>query len=211
MELVGRLRRFVPALRRKVALFHHPAYRLPLASLEANVGFEPRRADQVAWYLLDRRIVAPEVLRTPEPISWEALARVHDGDWLESVTRPETLSRLFVAPPQEINVDALLQSLRLACGGTLAAARLALDGKGPALNLLGGFHHAGRDFGSGFCAFNDVAVAIAALRHEGLLSPSDRIVVLDLDAHAPDGTADLLANDSAITIASLSASTWPET
>jgi acetoin utilization deacetylase AcuC-like enzyme len=60
------------------------------------------------------------------------------------------------------------------------------------MNLGGGTHHAGRAFARGYCLFNDIAVALAALRREGL---ADRAVVVDCDVHQGDGTADLFAND----------------
>jgi acetoin utilization deacetylase AcuC-like enzyme len=60
------------------------------------------------------------------------------------------------------------------------------------MNLGGGTHHAGRDFARGYCLFNDVAVALAALRRDGL---SERVLVLDCDVHQGDGTADICAGD----------------
>ena len=74
-----------------------------------------------------------------------------------------------------------------------------------ALNLLGGFHHAKPDAGGGFCAVNDLAVAVAAVRAEGF---AGRVLVLDLDAHPPDGTAACLAADPSAWIGSLSGSSW---
>ena len=58
------------------------------------------------------------------------------------------------------------------------------------MNLGGGTHHAGRDFARGYCLFNDVAVALAELRREGLV---DRAVVVDCDVHQGDGTAHIFA------------------
>src|SRR3989449_9833157 len=86
-----------------------------------------------------------------------------------------------------------------------------LSGAGPrevgrrALNLLGGFHHATPDVPGGFCPVNDVAIAIAAVRAEGFRG---RVLVLDLDAHPPDGTAACLARDPSYWIGSISGSDW---
>ena len=74
-------------------------------------------------------------------------------------------------------------------GGTLAAARLALD-HGLAGSAAGGSHHARRETGAGFCVFNDVAVAALALQDEGTIR---RALVVDCDVHQGDGTADCLA------------------
>ena len=72
----------------------------------------------------------------------------------------------------------------------------------PSLNLLGGFHHAAPDAAGGFCPVNDVAVAIAAVRAEGFLR---RVVVLDLDAHPPDGLALCLLDDASRYVVALEA------
>ena len=81
--------------------------------------------------------------------------------------------------------EALWRRSRLASGGTLLAARAALDG-GMAGNLAGGGHHAFPDHGEGFCILNDVAIAVSKLRAEGAIA---RAVIIDLDVHQGNGTA----------------------
>lgn len=191
--------------RHELTVWYDPAYRLPLAGLEAPTGMEPRRADFVAWYLLDKQVVPAHALRTPAPISYPDLGRVHDASWLESLATPAALARVFAAQPEEIQVDPLLTTVRLACGGTLEAARFALEHKKATLNLLGGFHHASRASGGGFCAVNDMAVALAVLRAEGF---TGHTTFLDFDAHPPDGTADCLSEDSKVWIGSISGCDW---
>ena len=144
-----------------------------------------------------------ENFRTPARVRYEDLARVHAPDYLESLSDRSTLARVFGVDPWDVPVDELLSSVRLVCGGTIAAARAALDRKGPAVNLSGGFHHAGANWGAGLCPINDIAVTIAVLRHEGF---AGRVAVLDLDAHPPDGTAACLRNDAYTWIGSLSGS-----
>jgi acetoin utilization deacetylase AcuC-like enzyme len=84
-------------------------------------------------------------------------------------------------------------------GGTLAAARAALE-SGIAGNLAGGTHHAFRAEGSGFCVFNDLAVTIRTLQHQGVIA---RAAVLDLDVHQGDGTASIFAGDAGVLTVSL--------
>ena len=193
---------------RDLAVWHDAAYRLPLSAVESRSGFEPRRADHAMWFLLDHRAIAEENLRTPRRATYAELARVHTPELLDSLSRAETLARVFSVDPADVRVDELLNTVRLACGGTLEAARDVLAPRSRAvgvraLNLLGGFHHAGPGRAGGFCAVNDVAVAIAAVRADGF---TGRVAVLDLDAHPPDGTAECLANDPACWIGSLSGS-----
>jgi acetoin utilization deacetylase AcuC-like enzyme len=91
-------------------------------------------------------------------------------------------------------------------GGTIAAARFAVE-HGLGMNLGGGTHHAGRDFARGYCLFNDVAVAVARLRAEGLVR---RVLVVDCDVHQGDGTAQILGPDpDAFTISLHGARNYP--
>jgi len=191
--------------RRDVTVWYDPRYRLPLSSLESSAGMEPRRADYAVWWLRESRAVPASALRTPRRVSFEDLARVHSHELLESLAHPEALAHVFAVDPSDVPVDEVMTTVRLACGATLAAARESLRTRAPALNLLGGFHHAGPGSAGGYCPVNDVAVAVAALRAEGF---AGRVAVLDLDAHPPDGIAACLAGDRTTWIGSLSGSDW---
>lgn len=78
-----------------------------------------------------------------------------------------------------------------ALGGTILTVRLALA-HGLACNTAGGTHHAFPDYGSGFCIFNDAAIAARLLLLEGFV---DRILIVDLDVHQGDGTAWIFRDD----------------
>ena len=196
---------------RDLAVWYAPEYRLPLSALEARTGFEPRRADLALWFLLERRAIGRRNLRTPRRAEYQELARVHSAELLESLGSAETLARIWSVDPSDVPVDETMNTVRLACGGTIEAAREMLSPGNPrtvgrrALNLLGGFHHAGPDVAGGFCAVNDIAVALAAVRAEGF---AGRVLVLDLDAHPPDGTAACLAHDPSWWLGSISGSDW---
>jgi len=205
----NRVRRWLHG--RDLAVWHSSDYRLPLTSLEARTGFEPRRADFALWFLLERRVVGRGNLRAPRRAGYDELAKVHTPELLESLGRPETLARIWNLDPSDVPVDETMNTVRLACGATIEAAREVLSPRNPrkvgrrALNLLGGFHHAGPAVAGGNCPVNDVAIAVAAVRAEGF---TGRVLVLDLDAHPPDGTAACLARDPACWIGSLSGSAW---
>src|SRR5215217_709546 len=135
-------------------------------------------------------LVAPSELHEPEPVEWEALAAVHYCGLLSRIRE----GCLTVREQRGLGLPwsrELVERARRSVGGTIAAARHALDHR-VALNLGGGTHHAGRDFARGYCLFNDVAVALAALRRDGL---ADRALVVDCDVHQGDGTAQILAED----------------
>lgn len=191
--------------RTPLTVFHHPAYRLPLIGLEHSLGIEPRRADFAVWVLEEWKALRQEQIRSSRPASYEELQAVHAPDYLDSLSDPRVLAPIFGVDPSDIPVDEVLYTTWVACGGTVDAAKEALSRASPVLNTLGGFHHAAPTRGSGFCPVNDVAVAIAALRRDGF---QERVVVLDLDAHPPDGTVECLRDDSLAWIGSLSGSNW---
>jgi acetoin utilization deacetylase AcuC-like enzyme len=89
----------------------------------------------------------------------------------------------------------MVERSRRSAGATVAAAKTALE-EGIAANLAGGTHHAYRAIGSGFCVFNDSAIAARTLQKE--ISPHLKIAVIDLDVHQGNGTAAILQNDPSI-------------
>jgi len=88
----------------------------------------------------------------------------------------------------------LAEAMRLCCGGTLLAGRLALE-HGACPHLGGGFHHAFADHGEGFCLLNDVAVGTVALLDS---SEVERVSIVDLDVHHGNGTAAIFAEESRV-------------
>jgi acetoin utilization deacetylase AcuC-like enzyme len=142
------------------------------------------------YRLLRERVERLVSVHESEPVPWEWLAAVHDADLLERI-RSNTMSvreqRGLGLPWSEV----LVERGRRSVGGTLAAARRALEHR-VGMNLGGGTHHAGRDFARGYCLFNDVVVTLERLRAEGLVR---RALVVDCDVHQGDGTAQLLGPD----------------
>lgn len=138
----------------------------------------------------DGTLRAADVL-TPEPISWDALAHVHEDAFLARM-RTGALDRRegrVLGLPWS---PELVERARRGTQGTLHAARDALDGQGVGVMLGGGTHHAGHASARGYCLFNDLAVVTAILRAEGR---AQRILVVDCDVHQGDGTAELLGPD----------------
>jgi acetoin utilization deacetylase AcuC-like enzyme len=122
---------------------------------------------------------------------WELLAAVHDAGYLHRVRHGELTRREERALGLPWSPE-LVERGRRSTFGTVHAARDALDA-GVGMNLGGGTHHAARTQGRGYCLFNDVVVAVAALRAERGLR---RVLVVDCDVHQGDGTAELLAADT---------------
>jgi acetoin utilization deacetylase AcuC-like enzyme len=146
-----------------------PGHRFPLAKYR----LVRERAETVDGIEVeDSRAAADDELRL-----------AHDGSYLERVqdgvlARREVLALGLPWSPE------LVERAGRSVGATLMAAEAALaDGVGA--NLGGGTHHAFADAGRGFCVFNDVVVAVRALRRSGRVG---RVLVVDLDVHQGDGT-----------------------
>jgi acetoin utilization deacetylase AcuC-like enzyme len=142
--------------------------------------------------LAEGLIVAADLVE-PSPIDLRTAARIHSQEYLAKLTG----AALSAAEIRRLGLpwsEALWLRSRLAAGGTLLAARIALA-EGLAANLAGGTHHAFADHGEGFCVLNDVAIAIAQLRAEARV---ERALVIDLDVHQGNGTAAIFAGDDAV-------------
>ncbi len=135
-------------------------------------------------------VVRPDELEAAEPADPAPLRRAHADPWVDAVFQG-TLS-----PAEERRLGlpwspALLARSRSSVAATLAAAEHALL-HGFAGNLSGGTHHAHRDFGSGYCVFNDLAITALSLLDRGRVR---RVLVFDVDVHQGDGTATLLRDE----------------
>jgi acetoin utilization deacetylase AcuC-like enzyme len=120
----------------------------------------------------------------------EELRLAHDSVYLERVGRGALARREVLALGLPWSPE-LVERARRSVGATLMAANAALaDGVGA--NLGGGTHHAFANGGRGFCVFNDVVVAVRALRRAGRV---ERVLVIDLDVHQGDGTHAALMDD----------------
>lgn len=182
-------------------IFYHDQFVLPLPP--------DHRFPMSKYALLRQRVVEaglapPEKLCTPPGATDEQLQLAHDAAYVARVkagalSRQEVRRMGFPWSPQ------LVERSRRSVGSTIAAGRAALaesgsgggapSAGGVAVNLAGGTHHAGPDWGQGYCVFNDAAVAARTWQAEGL---ARRVVVLDCDVHQGNGTAAITAGDSTI-------------
>jgi acetoin utilization deacetylase AcuC-like enzyme len=125
---------------------------------------------------------------TPAPAADEDILLVHSPRYLRKL-KTGTLSRAEIAALELPFSQELVRFAWLTCGGTILAARLALE-NGLAVHIGGGFHHAFPDHGEGFCVLNDVAVAVEKIRKEGRVK---RFMIVDCDVHQGNGTAFVFA------------------
>ena len=140
--------------------------------------------------LLRDGLITPEQVHQPVIASQKLLAQVHTAEYIEAFctgTLDRKAQRRIGLPWSE----SLVTRTRTAVGGTVLTAQLALQ-YGLACNTAGGTHHAFPDFGSGFCIFNDLAVAARTIVTAGMAA---KILIVDLDVHQGDGTAVVFQDD----------------
>ena len=171
-------------------IVHAPRYQL---DLEPGHRFPAAKFARLGQLLVEEGFATREEFHVPGPAPASWIAAVHDQTYVDQVfggAVPAAVTREIGFPVTE----QVATRARTASGGTVLTARLALEA-GIACNSAGGSHHARRRQGAGFCVFNDVAVAIATLTAEGRIA---RALVVDLDVHQGDGTADIFAGDPAV-------------
>jgi acetoin utilization protein AcuC len=125
-----------------------------------------------------------------EPASDNDLLLVHTKDYLEFVDTQANYG-LYLSPDTPVT-SRIINAARYIVGGGLKAAELVNQRYELIDSVGGGLHHAGSDYGGGFCVYNDVAVcAYALLDRFGY----ERVLILDTDVHAGNGTMDIFWRD----------------
>lgn len=168
----------------------HPRYSVALEGV-----LDGQRGERILNYLIAEAALRADEVLVPQSLSLQDALLVHTPEYLESLDQPETLARMFPLVQSRAQPRDLLSAAMWACGGTVLASQWALRHTfitTPIFNLGGGFHHAHKDSGSGFCALADIPIAIAVLRKAGF---TGRVLIIDLDLHQGDGNRELFADD----------------
>ena len=164
-----------------LSVVNHKDY---FAKIGDDHKFPIKKFGELADYLIKNKIV--KKFHTPYPCSEETLKRVHSANYIKNV-KNKTLDANIIKKIGFPLVDSVVQRSLVATGGTILAAKLAIT-NGVACNTAGGSHHANFESGAGYCVFNDVAVAAQYLLDRGL---AGRILIVDLDVHQGNGSADI--------------------
>lgn len=170
-----------------IPIVYHPHY---VAPLPQGHRFPMIKFQKLYELLLKDGILTPENLYQPQIPDQSLLELVHTPDYIENYCQ----GTLDAKAQRRIGLPWSPELVRRTCtavGGTILTAKLALE-YGIACNTAGGTHHAFPDFGSGFCIFNDLAIAARVLQKWGLVK---QVLIVDLDVHQGDGTAFIFQND----------------
>ncbi|TCD24718.1 histone deacetylase [Pedobacter psychrodurus] len=165
----------------------HPLYAHPLPE---GHRFPMLKYELIPEQLLHEGTIAQQNLFSPEPVSEDIILSTHEKAYWEQL-RDLTLSakdqRRIGFP---LNAQLLERELRIT-QGTIDAAHFAIS-NGIAFNVAGGTHHAGSNWGEGFCLLNDQSITANYLLNRNL---TKRILIIDLDVHQGNGTAEIFQNE----------------
>jgi acetoin utilization protein AcuC len=145
----------------------------------------------------------PVTVVVPEPAGDDVLTLIHDPAYLAVVRRapydPWGVGHGFDSPDNPVFPRMFEASALIAGGSVLAADRVWSGESQHAVNIAGGLHHAMRARASGFCVFNDPAIAIARLLQQG----AERVAYVDVDVHHGDGVQAAFYDDPRVLTVSL--------
>ncbi|MEZ7008210.1 histone deacetylase [Aeromonas sp. S13(2024)] len=163
-------------------IFYHPLY--------SSLTLPERHRFPLAKYqgLFERLQVQGYPLGEAPSATREQICRIHDADYVAAALNGQLADRAIRKigfPWSPMLMERTLRSV----GATVAASRHALE-QGCGLQISGGYHHAHRDHGSGFCLFNDLVIAAQVCLDEG---HCEQVLIVDLDVHQGDGSATLCA------------------
>jgi acetoin utilization deacetylase AcuC-like enzyme len=148
----------------------------------------PVRKYRLIFERLIAQGVGQEAFLSPSPAAEEDILRVHQARYVRRLASGD-LSRSEIEALELPYLPEMTRFVWLHMGGTVLAAEAALR-DGLAVHIGGGFHHAFADHGEGFCALNDMPIALEKLRAEGRIA---RPLIIDLDVHQGNGTASIYA------------------
>lgn len=172
-----------------IKLVTHPEYSFDFPGTHR---FPMEKFKLLHQYLIDKGLATPANTVRPGRMKRDLLELAHCPDYLDRFignTQDRQELRRMGLPWSE----GLVKRTLISPNGTLLTASIALE-EGIACHLAGGTHHAHRDFASGFCILNDLAIAALAL-HQGARKSGHKqrnILIFDCDVHQGDGTANIL-------------------
>ena len=171
--------------------------------LSPDHPLNPVRLDLTVRLARELGVLEGVDLLEPHPAPPEQVQRIHEPSYLDAVRAAPAVGedlRHGLGTDDNPVFPHMHEASSLVCGGSLLAAREIAEGRADrAVNIAGGLHHAMRDRASGFCVYNDVAVAISWLLDHGF----ERIAYVDVDVHHGDGVQAAFYDDPRVLTISL--------
>jgi acetoin utilization deacetylase AcuC-like enzyme len=166
---------------------YHPVYVHPLPD---GHRFPMLKYELIPEQLLHEGLINKTNLFSPEPLDEEIILLTHEAGYWNKLRNlslsPQEIRRIGFPLSEKL----IEREIRIA-KGTIDCCYSAFK-FGVAFNVAGGTHHAGSNWGEGFCLLNDQAIAANYLLHRKL---AERILIIDLDVHQGNGTAQIFENN----------------
>ncbi|WKY13740.1 hypothetical protein Q1695_004519 [Nippostrongylus brasiliensis] len=182
-------------------LIFHEIYDVKMYGIEKCHPFDAGKWGRVYAKLKEWQLVSDDTIVRPNEATKDDLLIAHTKFYLASLYSPCILAKVIEVPiaciiPTCLTDKCVLKRLRYQVGGTVAASRLALE-RGWAVHLGGGFHHAYRSSGGGFCVYADISLALKILFTLQLI---EKAMIVDVDAHQGNGHERDFGNDERVFI-----------
>lgn len=173
-----------------LTIAYHPIYHHPLPP---GHRFPMEKYSLLPQQLLREGTCTEENFFTPTPISESDIVKIHTAEYWEklkslNLTRQEERKTGFPLSAKLVEREITI------AGGTVENTQMALK-HGVSMNIAGGTHHAFTDRGEGFCLLNDIALGASHLLDQ---DPTRQILVVDLDVHQGNGTAQIFENEDRV-------------
>ena len=173
-------------------IYYHPIY---TSGIDKTSNFPRERYKLLYERLKPYERTLSIKLKKSEMVNKDYIKKVHDTNYVDNFlngTLSEKEIRKIGLKPW--TNDIIERTLRIT-GGSISAMKSAISCGGFSANMAGGTHHAHKNFGSGFCIFNDIAICSnVAIKELNIKN----IMVIDLDVHQGDGTASIFSKDDSV-------------
>lgn len=188
-------------------LIYSPHYDIRFLGLEKLHPFDGCKYSH-AWQMIEdefgKNILKQWSITPKSPVTNDELLTVHSQEYLELLKSSQYITGAIELPflgflPITLLDKYILEPMRWATKGTIIAAAEALK-CGIAVNFSGGYHHASKENGEGFCLYSDIAISIGILRKSKKLLKEDQILIIDLDAHQGNGLERIFIADQDVKI-----------
>ena len=187
----------------KLPIVYHKDYNIGFLGLEKFHPFDSKKYGKIHKHLIEEVGIHKNQFYKPKEVTDKELKKVHSQKYLKKLHNDASAMFAQISEihplrylPNFLIRRYALRPMRLATGGTIKATELALQ-EGWAINLSGGYHHAKKDKGNGFCAYADIPLATCRVFEK---NPNAKIMIVDLDAHQGNGHEAILGPDERVAI-----------
>lgn len=165
----------------------------PHYTINLKHKFKTFKFEKTVKLLLKNKIIEKSDITEPQLPTEKDLLAVHSAKWVGKLLNFKITKNDILMAEMPIN-RRIIHTHLLHTGGTILASKFAFE-NGIGIHCGGGSHHAHRDYGAGFCLINDIAVAVKKILNE---KKAKRVLIIDLDVHQGDGTAEIFKRNKKV-------------